>query len=377
MASNFHSGNQTLLWLSVGVTACVVGGILFGVRRSSTARRTRRCRFDDQKDGQSDEDAATIIKRLQEAEWNISVCEFLDGLTFDEFEDRNLRIYAGELWFAMQNDIKSLEIVRERFSSAKEAILLLDKILEVYRRVLKLLRHFSKKVLLKDLAKHVVSAEAQSFSHSLYFMANRGSCAEVVAALTINIPVRNLQSKRLLDDLVKYRSLTKKQLSFLDLLAQMIPDFHKLAENALNEALRVNRTSWSKIESSAKVLQESEKLFWDFCLRAVTMSDIRKSMQRASFWQDLMLPATQLDGVLDVIDLGKRRQVSAPVISATTTKSKDMKKPKDMRTIWLAHSSEEFGRRDTNKSAGESPEEQLVDADGKEFTTIEVGEESN
>merc|ERR1739838_256917 len=86
--------------------------------------------------------------------------------------------------------------------------------------------------------------------------------------------------------------------------AQMIPDFHKLAENALNEALRMD-TSWRKIESSVKVLQESEKLFWDFCMRAVTMADISKSMQRPSYWSDLMLPEAHLDGVLDVqIDLG-------------------------------------------------------------------------
>jgi len=395
MDSHF-SGNQTLLWLSVGVTACVVGGILYGFRRSSTARHARRCRFEESKEGQSDEDAVTILKRLQEADWQISACDFLDGITFEDFDDRKLRIYAGEQWFAMQNDIKSLELVRERFSSAKDVVLLLTKILEIYRSVLKLLRPFSKRVLQSDLAKHVVSAEAQSFSHSLCFLASRGSCAEVVAGLAINIPVRNLLHKRLYDDLLKYRDLTKTQLSFLDLQAQMIPDFHKLAESALNEALSLEHTSWRKIESSVKVLQESEKLFWDFCMRAVTLADISKSMQRPSYWSDLMLPQAHLDGVLDCqIDLGSRRKragvsmtdlslrkkplleakVSAPVIS-TRTKADDMKIKSTVKRMNSDPISEESEQEYAYKSAEESSEESHLSEDGV-LISIEVGEESN
>jgi len=396
---NHLTGDQTFLWLSVGVTACVVGGILYGFRRSNTARRTRRCRFEESKEGQSDEDAASIINRLQEADWNVSASDFLDGITFEDFDDRKLRIYAGEQWFAIQNDIKSLEVVLERFRSAKDIVLLLTKILETYRSVLKLLRPFSKRVLQSDLSKHVVSAEAQSCSHSLCFLASRGSCAEFVAGLAINIPARNLLHKRLYDDLLKYRGLTKNQLSFLDLQAQMIPDFHKLAESALNEALRLDRISWRKIESSVKVLQESEKLFWDFCMRAVTLADISKSMQRPSYWSDLKLPEARLDGVLDCqIDLGGRKRActsvtdlglrkkpllqakgSAPVISRRT-RAEDMKMGSiDMKRMKSDPISEESGQEDTNESAEESSEESKeshLSEDGV-LISIDVDEESN
>jgi len=396
---SYFSGNQTFLWLSVGVTSCVVGGILYGFRRSNTARRTRRCKFEESKEDQSDEDAATIINRLQEADWNVSASNFLDGITFEDFDDRKLRVYAGEQWFAIQNDIKSLEVVLERFSSAKDIVLLLTKILETYRSVLKLLRPFSKRVLQSDLSKHVVSAEAQSFSHSLCFMASRGSCAEFVAGLAINIPVRNLLHKRLYDDLLKYRGLTKNQLTFFDLQAQMIPDFHKLAESALNQALRLESTSWRKIESSVKVLQESEKLFWDFCMRAVTLADISKSMQRPSYWSDLMLPKAHLDGVLDcqidmsgrkractsVTDLGLKKrplleaQGSAPVISRRT-KAEDMNiGSTDTKRRESDPISEEYGLEDASKSAEESSEESKephLSEDGV-LISIEVDEESN
>jgi len=163
--------------------------------------------------------------------------------------------------------------------------LFFTKVLEFYRAALGPLKLFGHDVLKVDLKKHVVCAEAQSCAHSLCFIAGRGSCAEMVGALAINIPVRNLVSKRLRNDLIKYGGYNEKQLAFLDLEATSIPDFDGLAEKALNEALRLVGTSWRKIESSTKILQESEKLFWDCVLREVTEVEVSRRMQRVSFWE--------------------------------------------------------------------------------------------
>lgn len=297
MASNFPNGNQAWLWLSVGVAACVVVGAILEIRRRSTQRNSR-CKRDEIKEDFCDQDGATILKRLNGAEWNQATVEFLDGLIFEHVNEKKLRVFAGEQWYSIQKNIQSLEIVCERFSDAKDVVLFLNKILESNRASLRLLKPFGHDVLKVDLEKHVACVEAQSCAHSLCFITSRGSCAEMVGALAINIPVRNLVSKRLRNDLVKYGGYSKKQLAFLDFEGRSIPDFDELAERALNEALRLDGASWRKIESSVKILQESEKLFWDFVMREMTGPEVSRRMQRVSFWESF-----KLNGAPRVVDV--------------------------------------------------------------------------
>merc|ERR550534_86901 len=138
---------------------------------------------------------------------------------------------------------------------------MLKKILKVYKDAVKLLKPFASGIGI-NITGQVLSAGAQCYPNSICFLADHGTCAELVAALALSYPSWGKVCERLRDDLMKDGSRSSVQLELLNGLAKPIEHFHNISVRALNEGLESQDTSKGRIVSSARVLKESEKLFW-------------------------------------------------------------------------------------------------------------------
>jgi len=331
-------------WLTLGAAVCVFGGILFGTivvkrRRSDDSPKFE---LDEVKEELCDDDGATILKRLRETDWNLEINEFLGSLDFEHVNEAQLRMFVCELWITIQKNILSLEIARQRCIGRKDTIVLFTKVLDKTKDALVHLKSFAKEVLKIDLNEHMVCAEAQTYPHCLNFMVNHGSCAELLCALLVNIPVRSIAFERLRGGLIRDGRWRKEQLVFLEHLGSPIPDFDNFAVRALDEELRLQGTSWRKIESNAKLLLESEKLFWELIMNQPCEPDIfQQKLPRESYWEGMSLPVRpELSGILantpielDIsrnaanvkrttsapVQSGRDRTISEPVINASGT----------------------------------------------------------
>jgi len=287
-------------WLSLGAVVCVFGGALFGTvifkRRSSNY--IRKFELDEVKEELCEDDGATIVKRLMDTTWNLEITEFLDMLDFKHVSEAQLRMFVSEQWIIIKKNTFSLEVACKRFKCGKDAIALFSKLVDKNKESLEHLESFASEVLKIDLKDYMVCAEAQTYPHCLSFMTNHGSCAELLCALFVNIPVRNLAFERLRNGLMKDRGWCREQVVYLEHMGSPIPDFAKVVLRALDEQLRLDRTSWKKIESNAKLLQESEKLFWESTMNQIGEPD-PFDLPRESYWEGMNLPARpELSGIL-------------------------------------------------------------------------------
>jgi len=264
------TGDQDWIWLSLGAAACVVSGVLFGTvsdnRRAVKKRRTSSISLADIKvDSEEEyktEDAAAIIVRLREADWHTEIIQSLDDLDFVSITDTQLNAIVCEKRVALEKDILSFKTLCERFRSKKAVLRLFIELLKVYQAALPLLNTFAEKILQAEEI-HEVSAEAQSYSHCLSFSATHSSCAEIVGAIAVNFPVRWMACRKLSEGLAKSRGWSKQQIAFAETLSQPLPNFDELLVEALSEALKQEVSNWQKIEQNGKVLQKTEKLFWN------------------------------------------------------------------------------------------------------------------
>jgi len=289
-------------WLSLGAAVCVIGGVLFGtiVVKKRNIHRTPRFEIDESKEELCEDNGATILKRLRESNWNLEIKEFLRGLDLEHLSEAQLRAFVSEQWIIIKKNILSLEIICNRFHEGKDVVVLFRKVLEKNKAALEHLKPFANEVLKIDFKEHLVCAEAQTYSHCLSFMANHGSCIELLCALIVNIPVRSVVFERLRQGVIKHRGWKKEQVAFIYHLESPIVDFDELAIKALDVELRLNGLSWWKMESSAKLLQESEKMFWESIMNEVGEPDLFNMKEpRESYWEGMNLPVRPaLSGVL-------------------------------------------------------------------------------
>jgi len=299
MGRNFTESQQRWFWiLSLGACVSIVGGVL-----SYKMQRRRRAKNCHNLEGLAkielcNKDGPAILKCLSEAQWNQATTQFLHRLDFKRVSQLQLRVFACELWTSLKKDIKSLEVVLVRFRNANEITQFVTTLLEADRKALALLKPFVFDILGCDVERRMVCAKAQSYSHTLSFLSNNGSCVEVISALAVNIPVRRLVFKTLAEDLVDGRDFKTDETAFLDLLGSPSEDFNKLSLKALNKALLLGRTSWTQIECSAKILQESEKLFWEFVMYEVNEIERLGTNSISQASERMSLPLPSLDGIL-------------------------------------------------------------------------------
>jgi len=289
-------------WLSLGAAVCVVGGVLFGtiVVKKRNIHNTLRFEMDESKEELCEDNGATILKRLRESNWNLEIQEFLNGLDFDHLSEAQLRAFVSEQWIVIKKNILSLEIICNRFHEGKDVVVLFKELLEKNKAALEHLRPFANEVLKIDFKEHLVCAEAQTYPHCLSFMANHGSCTELLCALIVNIPVRSVVFERLRHGVTKEPGWRKEQVAFIYHLESPIVDFDELAIKALDMELHLNGSSWWKMESSAKILQESEKMFWESIMGEVGEPALfNMNEPRESYWEGMNLPVRPaLSGVL-------------------------------------------------------------------------------
>jgi len=329
MRRNFTESQQQWFWISLGACVSIGGGVL--TYRMQKRKRAKTCHNlrGLAKTELCNKDGPAILKCLSEAQWNQATTQFLKRLDFKRVSQLQLRVFACELWTALKKDIKSLQVVLERFRNANEITQFVRTILEADRRALTLLKPFASDILGCDVEKRIVCAKAQSYSHSLSFLSNNGSCVEVISALAVNIPVRRYVFKTLAEDLVDCSDFKTEEIAFLDLLGSPSEDFNKLTLKALNKALRLGRTSWTQIESSAKILQESEKLFWEFVM--YEFNEIERLGKDSIYtnYERMSMPLPSLDGILtssqpsiDVRELGRFFQTFRDTIRLSKIDSK-------------------------------------------------------
>jgi len=296
MGRNLTENKQRWFWISLGACVSILGGVLsYSMQKRRRAKNCHRLQALAKID-LCDKDGPAILKCLSEAQWNQATTQFFNGLYFKRVSQLKLRVFACELWTALKKDIKSLEVLLVRFRNANEIIQFVTTILEADRAALPLLKTFASDVLKCDVEKRIVCAKAQSYSHSLSFLSNNGSCVEIISALAVNIPVRRFVFKTLAVDLVDCCDFKREEIAFLDLLGSPSEDFNKLTLKALDKALRLGRTSWTQIECSAKILQESEKLFWEFVMYEVSEIE-RQGKDSILTYERMSMPLGSLDGI--------------------------------------------------------------------------------
>jgi len=270
-----RSGDRDWLWLSLGAAACVVSGVIFGTvseRQINTQNRTSSIRLEDIKvdtcDEDETEDGETIIKRLRDSNWHREIIEFLDGLDFENVSDVQLKTLVCELILALEKNILSFKTVCDRFRSIREVVQVFAEIQKVNSAALPLLKSFTRDKLKMELEKHEIRVEAQSYSHCFSFLASHGTCAEIVGSIAVNFPVRWIALRKLGDGLQKSKKWSNQEIAFINILAQPLPSFDERIVKALDVALQQDVVpNWMKIERNGKVLQASEKLFWNTLIK--------------------------------------------------------------------------------------------------------------
>jgi len=271
--------NREWLWLSLAAAACFFSGAVLstalaskdekpkkqrGEKPLSTAYRLRRKKpriIDDTREAPCNEDGDKILEQLQKEDWFTSTAKFFDELEFSSMTDVELTVFARELKFLLRKNVMSMEVACERYQTKIQVVHMLKKILKVYKDAVKLLKPFASELGI-NIEGQVLSAGAQCYPNSICFLADHGTCAEMVAALAISYPSWGRVCERLRDDLMKYRSWSSDQLELLNGLAKPIEHFDNISVRALNEGLESRDTSKGRIVSSARVLKESERLFW-------------------------------------------------------------------------------------------------------------------
>jgi len=279
MKGQLPKKNREWLWLSLAAAACFFSGAVLstalaskdekpkkerGEKPLSTAYRLRRKKpriIDDTREAPCKEDGDKILEQLQKEDWFISTAKFFDELEFSSMSDVELTVFARELKFLLRKNVMSMEVACERYQTKIQVVHMLKKILKVYKDALKLLKPFASELGI-NIDGQVLSAGAQCYPNSICFLADHGTCAEMVAALAISYPSWAEVCEKLRDDLMKHRSWSSDQLELLNGLAKPIEHFDNISVRALNEGLESRDTSKGRIVSSARVLKESEKLFW-------------------------------------------------------------------------------------------------------------------
>jgi len=282
-----------------GATTCVVGGVLLSGKfeRRRKSQNIFKDRLYEAIEIPCDLEGATILNRLIKSDWNQEMSEFLDGLDLKYLRDSLLRKFVVQQMSSLQKNILSLEIICERFRYAKYVLEFFLKLLEVYYAAFEQLELFAKDVLNINNYDHKIYAEAQSYAHCLFFLASQANCVELCSALCVNISGRSLVFKRLRGSLLKGRGFSKEQVKFFDLLGNLIQDFDDHAIRAVNQALRLNETSWRRIENNARLLQESDRLFWESLMK--DESETYMKLPRDSFWDGMSLPnGPKISGIL-------------------------------------------------------------------------------
>jgi len=298
------------LWLSLGAAACVVCGVLFRgamndnqdnesigdraekspIPGNSRCDQIKHRTVEDSEENPCVEDGDTLLRQLRLEDWHIRTSDSMDGLNFSSMTNPKLVRMAGELWFALRKNIISLETACERYQTENNVMQMLKEILVIHKDALEALKKFAKDVLNLDVQKQVLSARAQGYPHCMCFLADHGTCVEIVAALAVSFPSWQRVCRRLRDELKKSRPhWNRNHFKLLDELARPIDDFDEIAIKALNEGLSLQDTSRGRIESSTKVLEESEKLFWEHIVAAGEFPNLRMTESDVN----LLLPTTR------------------------------------------------------------------------------------
>jgi len=327
MSGQILDDDRQWLWLSIGAAACVVCGVFFrgGMtnRRDNRRRRPRKVRFEkspvprasssgdikhrkveDSEEKPCVEVGATLLEQLRLEEWHIRTSDALDGLNFSSMSKPHLIRMAGELWFVLRKNIISLETACEKYETKNNVLHMLKEILVIHTNSLEALKKFGKALNL-DLQKQVISAAAQGYPHCMCFLADHGTCVEIVAALAVSFPSWQRVSGRLRDELKESQpEWTSDHFELLDELARTIDDFDGIAVKAIDEGLALQDTSRGRIESSTKVLEESQKLFWEHIVSTNIGDDIGEwpNLEMSVSHLNLLLPSQREVHCLDAVD---------------------------------------------------------------------------
>jgi len=316
MTVKFTNKDRVWLWFSLGAVSSFVGIALIRTAMAITLNKGNKLKVDNtQSFGESPkyffrnqlvddsgeapcrDNGSTLVSQLRSTDWNLNTSNTLKELDLSHITQLQIKKMAGELWFVLKKNILSLEIACERWVNDNAVVHMLRSILLVYKDAIEPLEHLAAHILDINPAKQGLSGTAQSWPNCICFLANNGSCVEIVAALALSFPIEQQEWARLRDELKKSQyHWNRNQFELFDKLAKPIKNFDEIAIKALNNGLRFKDTSVSRIENSAKVLQDSVELFWKFI---VVREGERDSEQLTGFDLKMLLtPKAQIHSSL-------------------------------------------------------------------------------
>jgi thiaminase len=208
-----------------------------------------------------------IGKELQPITEQLLRHPYVQALEEGKIGQESLRLFAGEQYYTIASDLKSVAYLVSRFGSTPSRDFFLG-ILQGERAAWEALLTFAHALGLSEtqLREHEPRPGAHAYTCYMAWLALYASDAEVAAAYLVNFPAWGENCGRLSRILKERFGLGDKEVAFFDLFASPPATFEANALSVIQHGLD-RGTEPRLIQRAARLLQAYELMYWDTLYR--------------------------------------------------------------------------------------------------------------
>ncbi|HWP57077.1 MAG TPA: hypothetical protein VNL14_04205 [Candidatus Acidoferrales bacterium] len=193
---------------------------------------------------------------------------YVQALEEGKLGREHLRVFAGEQYYIIASDLRSVAHLVSRFGGAPSRDFFIG-ILQGERAAWDALEVFAGALGLTDaqLGEYEPLAGAHAYTCYMAWLALYGTDAEIAAGYLVNFPAWGENCGRLSRILKERFGLSEKEVAFFDLFASPPATFEAKALDVIQQGL--DRGAEPRlIKRTARLLQAYELMYWDTLYRA-------------------------------------------------------------------------------------------------------------